>query len=46
LAECRKNQIEVYELVKKTSLSEQLAALSRSCGLERQEEAVKGENKD
>lgn len=33
-------------LEEKTSLSEQSAALSRSCGLERQEEVVKGENKD
>jgi hypothetical protein len=53
LAECRKNQNEVDELVKKvalleeekTSLSEQLFVLSRSCGLEKQEEQ-KGENKD
>ncbi|CAJ2675232.1 unnamed protein product [Trifolium pratense] len=48
LAKCRKNQNEVDELVKKvalleeekSSLSEQLAVL------ERQEEVVKGENKD
>lgn len=54
LAECRKNRNEVDELVKKValleqekaSLSEQLAVLSRSCGLERQEEVVKGGNED
>ncbi|CAI8606112.1 unnamed protein product [Vicia faba] len=54
LAECRKNRNEVDELVKKValleeekaSLFEQLAVLSRSCGLERQEEVVKGGNED
>ncbi|XP_024631081.1 protein CHUP1, chloroplastic isoform X2 [Medicago truncatula] len=50
LVECRKNQSEVDELVKKVALleeeksglSEQLVALSRSCGLERQEEDKDG----
>lgn len=54
LAEYRKNRNEVDELVKKValleeekaSLFEQLAVLSRSCELERQEEVVKGGNED
>lgn len=52
LAECKSNQGEVDELVKKlalleeekTSLSEQLAALT--CVSDRQEEVLKGEKKD